>query len=96
MEPTIHRLICRDIGGDHQRVDSQRTRYSAVTFKPLLLPVWVAAYRYREKTYQIVVNGRTGRVAGDRPWSGWKIAGQVALLVAVFAVIAYLVVRFNG
>ena len=64
MQPALNRLVLRDIGGDHQRVSSQTTRYSAVTFKPLLLPLWVAAYRYREKAYQIVVNGRTGRVAG--------------------------------
>lgn len=96
MEPTIYRLVCRDIGGDHQRVHSKQTRYSAVTFKPLLLPVWVAAYRYHEKTYQIVVNGRTGRVAGRRPYSAWKIAGLVVLLLAFFALIAWLVVAFNG
>jgi predicted RNA-binding Zn-ribbon protein involved in translation (DUF1610 family) len=96
MEPTIDRLVCRDIGGDHQRVHSKRTRYSAVTFKPLLLPVWVAVYRYHQKTYQIVVNGRTGRVAGYRPWSAWKIAGLVTLLVALFALIAFIVIYFNG
>jgi hypothetical protein len=96
MEPTIHRLVCRDIGGDHQRVHSKRTRYGAVTFKPLLLPLWVAAYRYHQQTYQIVVNGRTGRVAGYRPYSAWKIAGFVTLLLAFFGLIAFLVIRFNG
>lgn len=96
MEPTIHRLVCRDIGGDHQRVHAKRTRYSAVTFKPLLLPVWVAAYRFQEKTFQIVVNGRTGRVAGRRPYSGWKIAGFVTLLLLFFALIAFIVIYFNG
>jgi DNA-directed RNA polymerase subunit RPC12/RpoP len=96
MEPTIYRLICQDIGGDHQRVHSKRTRYSAVTFKPLLLPLWVAVYRYREKTYQILVNGRTGRVAGYRPWSAWKIARLVALVLLVAAIIIFLVVYFGG
>jgi hypothetical protein len=96
MEPTIHRLVCRDIGGDHQQVRSKRTRYSAVTFKPLLLPVWVAAYRFHDQTFQIVVNGRTGQVAGRRPWSGWKIAGFVTLLLLFFALIAFLVIYFNG
>ncbi len=96
MEPTIYQLVCRDIGGDHQRVHSKRTRYNAITFKPLLLPVWVAVYHYHQKTYQIIVNGRTGRVAGDRPWSAWKIAGLVTLLVALVALIAGLVIYFNG
>lgn len=96
MEPTIHRLICQDIGGDQQRVHSKKTRYSAVTFKPLLLPLWVAVYRYREKTYQILVNGRTGRVAGYRPWSAWKIARLVGLILFVAAIIIFLVVYFGG
>jgi DNA-directed RNA polymerase subunit RPC12/RpoP len=95
MEEDIRTLVRRDIGGDAQRVHRQRTHYSAVTFKPLLLPVWVAVYRYHEKTYQLIVNGVTGRVSGDRPWSAMKIARVVALvLLAVFLV--FLVVRLTG
>lgn len=96
MEPKIFQLIRQDIGGDDQRVHSKRTRYSAVTFKPLLLPLWIAAYRYRDKTYQILVNGRTGRVAGYRPWSAWKIARFVALILLVVAIIIFLIVHFGG
>ena len=96
MEPTIYRLVCQDIGGDRQRVHGKRTRYSGVTFKPLLLPLWVAVYRYREKTYQILVNGRTGRVAGYRPWSVWKIAFLVTLIALLAAVIILLIVRFGN
>lgn len=85
MQPTIHRLICEDIGGDHQTVSNKRTRYSAVTFKHVLLPVWVAAYRYRDQAYQILVNGRTGKVTGRRPWSVSKIAALAAsVAVAIF------------
>lgn len=91
MEPEIVRLIHRDIGGDHQRISDKRTQYFAITFKHLLLPVWVANYRYREKLYQILVNGRTGKLSGERPWSAWKIARLVLLILAaliLFGVIA--------
>ena len=88
MQPTIHRLICEDIGGDHQTVSGKKTRYSAVTFKHVLLPVWVAAYRYQGAAYQILVNGRTGKVTGRRPWSVTKIA---ALAAAVSVGIFFLV-----
>ena len=88
MEPTIDNLIRRDIGGDHQRIDWKRTDYAAVTFKHLLLPVWVAHYRYHDKLFQILVNGRTGTVAGDRPWSAWKIAGLVLLILLLVGLIA--------
>jgi hypothetical protein len=95
MEPTINSLIREDIGGDHQRIDDKRTRYSAVTFKNVVLPVWVAVYRYHEKPYQVLVNGRTGRVTGYRPWSPWKIAGLVALILLFFGVIFGLAMAFG-
>jgi predicted RNA-binding Zn-ribbon protein involved in translation (DUF1610 family) len=96
MQPTIDSLIREDIGGDHQRIDAKRTRYSAVTFKNVLLPVWVAVYRYHERTFQVLVNGRTGRVTGYRPWSAWKFAALVALVLLVMGVIFGLVMAFGG
>jgi predicted RNA-binding Zn-ribbon protein involved in translation (DUF1610 family) len=82
MEGEIVRLIRRDIGGDHQRIDDKKTRYSGITFKHVLLPVWLAVYRYNGKSFQIVVNGRTGGIAGDRPYSVWKITGLVLAILA--------------
>lgn len=95
MQPTIHRLICEDIGGDHQRVDSKRSRYTAVTFKNILLPVWVAAYRYHDKAYQILVNGRTGKVTGYRPWSVAKLTGIAVAVVAAIFLLVLLVMAFK-
>ena len=73
------------IGGDEQRIDSLNTQMSALTFKHVLLPVWMLAYVYGEKSYQVVVNACTGEVQGERPYSAWKIAGLVvlALIVAI-------------
>ncbi|WP_206074557.1 hypothetical protein [Antribacter gilvus] len=77
MAPVIESDCRQDIGGDVQRVHSVATRYDDVTFKLLLLPVWIAAYLYHGTTYQVLVNARTGEVVGERPWSAWKIAGAV-------------------
>ena len=49
------------------------TRYDALTYKHLLLPLWLLAYRYGETTYQVMVNAQTGEVQGERPWSWIKI-----------------------
>ncbi|MFO0852181.1 MAG: hypothetical protein U0871_27005 [Gemmataceae bacterium] len=95
MEPTIHSLICRDIGGNHQRVDRKRTTYSAVTFKHVLLPAWVAVYRYHDRTFQVLVNGRTGKVTGYRPWSASKIVALVLLIAVIVAFIMVLVMYFK-
>jgi hypothetical protein len=60
-----------------------------VTFKHVLLPVWVAAYQYRGNTYQFVVNGHNGRVQGQRPWSVWKLAFALGLGAVVAAALGY-------
>ena len=69
---------------------SSRTEVGALTFKHVLLPVWLAAYRYRGKSFRFVVNGRTGTVEGERPYSAVKIAIAVAIALIVAGVIAYL------
>jgi hypothetical protein len=77
----------RRIGGDVQRITSMNTAYAAVTFKHLLLPLWMLAYNFKGKTYQVVVNAATGEVQGDRPWSWIKIAlASVAAAVVVLAI----------
>ena len=79
MMPVIRRDIEQDIGGDHQRIQALDTRYGGIRFKHILLPVWMSAFRFRDKIYRFVVNGRTGEVQGERPYSGWKIALAVLL-----------------
>ena len=79
MALTIRRDIERDIGGDHQRIHAADTRYDDISFKHILLPVWMSAFRFRDKVYRFVVNGRTGEVQGERPYSPWKIAFAILL-----------------
>lgn len=73
--------VRRDIGGDEQRIHNLQTHYSGITFKHLLLPVYAGAYRFNQKVYQIVVNGRTGEIQGDRPYSYIKIAALVGTIL---------------
>jgi DNA-directed RNA polymerase subunit RPC12/RpoP len=80
----------RDIGGDEQRVDSVDTDWSDETFKHILLPVWMAAYKYNGKSYRFLVNGQTGEVQGERPWSAWKIGFAVLAVAAVLLAGIYL------
>ena len=56
----------------------------------MLLPVWVAAFQFVGKPYRFVVNGRTGEVHGERPWSFWKIAGAAVLGLLLFTLLALL------
>lgn len=89
MARVIERDVRFDIGGDRQRIHAVDTDVRDVTFKHILLPVWMAAYKYRGETYRFVVNGRTGRVQGERPWSAIKITIAVVLGLLVAAGIGY-------
>ena len=74
-----------------QRIHSIDTEVSQVTFKHILLPVWLAAYRYRDRSYRVLVNGRSGKVSGERPWSVWKITLAVLAGLAVAGAVGYVI-----
>ena len=85
----VEELVCADIGGDHQRITSVNTQYSHLTFKHILLPMWVSAYLFSGKTYRFLVNGQSGEVVGESPKSGWKIFFLVCgILLALFLFLA--------
>lgn len=91
MDAALRDEAKRRIGGDAQRITSIKSTYDALTYKHLLLPLWMMAYRFKEKIYQVVVNAGTGEVQGDRPYSWLKItlaALAGAALIAIIALIA--------
>ncbi len=96
MDAQIAQDARRAIGGDRQRVDRLDTRISETTFKHVLLPVWIGAYRWRGRPYRVLVNGRTGQVCGARPWSAWKIALAALGAAALAAGLAWLFAQGGG
>jgi len=76
------------IGGDEQRVWSIDSRYDAITFKHLLLPVWLMTYRFHDKPFRVYINAATGEVQGDRPYSWVKITLAVLAGLIVAGIIA--------
>jgi DNA-directed RNA polymerase subunit RPC12/RpoP len=88
MEEALRDEARRRIGGDVQQLHHLDARYDAVTYKHLLLPVWLMSYRHGEQVYRVVINAVTGQVFGERPWSAWKILGAATLaLVAVLLIL---------
>lgn len=58
---------------------------------PVLLPIWINAYRYQDITYRFIVNGQTGRITGSAPFSYAKLAALIlgiVIILAVFAAVA--------
>lgn len=77
IQSRITELIKRDIGGDTQRIHNRDTEYSKITYKHLLLPIWISAFKYNKTVFRVLVNARTGEVQGERPWSWWKIGFSI-------------------
>ena len=92
MGSVIRRDCEKDIGGDTQRVSSVETRYRDVTGKLVLLPVWIASYLHGGKSWQVLINGCTGEVHGERPYSAVKI---VVAVLAALAVLSLLLLFFG-
>ena len=88
IDAQVHNLIRQDIGGDQQRVQRAETRYGEVAFKHVLLPVWVSAYRFRDKTFRFLVNGQTGEVAGESPLSWFKVTWLVVAVIVFLLIVA--------
>jgi predicted RNA-binding Zn-ribbon protein involved in translation (DUF1610 family) len=90
MAGVIKMDVRHDIGGDEQRIEVVETAHSKETFKHILLPIWIAAYKFNGKSYRFLVNGQTGEVQGERPWSVWKILLACLVVAAVIGTVVWL------
>ncbi len=90
----IRAACAKQVPGDTYRDLHVQTRFDDLTFKHVLLPVWLASYRFNNKIYNFMVNGQTGQVHGEAPISWWKVALAVlialVLLGCIFAVMVLL------
>lgn len=89
MDVEIRSMVRSQIGGDQQRINSLFTSHNDIKFKHILLPVWISAFRYKQKTYQIMVNARTGEVQGERPYSWIKITLFILSILIIIATVYY-------
>lgn len=86
METVVRQLCEREVPGDTHRNLQVSSIYQSRAFKHILVPVWLASYTYGRKSYQVVVNGYTGKMAGEHPLSWVKIT-LAALTVIVIVVL---------
>ncbi len=90
MDPVIRKTVNQNIGGNVQQILTLNVQYNDTTFKHILLPIWISAFKYNNKVYRFMINGRTGEVQGERPYSKWKIFFAVLAGLAVIAGAIYL------
>ena len=88
MRSTLERLCAEAVPGDTHRNLHIYPTFSGQTFKHVLVPIWLLVYTFGRRSFQVVVNGYTGQIAGRYPFSPWKVAfliGLVILAVILFA-----------
>lgn len=73
--------------GDTHRDVQVSTEFEHVNSDLCLLPVYILSYRYRDKLYRFLVNGQTGRAAGDKPVSWRRILILVGVILALLLVL---------
>lgn len=93
MDSTLYQLCMREVPGDTQRNLQVYPNYHGRTFKHILVPVWLTTYTYGRKNYQVVVNGYTGKMAGEHPLSWVKIT--LAVLAALIVILTLAALHQN-
>ena len=89
-----HRNVGAFLPGDTHRSLEVSTSFSDVNSDLCLLPMYILSYRYGDKLFRFLVNGQTGRCAGDKPWSWKRISlfsvGVAAVILAVVIIVVVL------
>jgi ribosomal protein S27E len=88
MEQKVYSMCASQVPGDTHRNLQVQTQFSNQTFKHVLLPVWFVKYDYGSRNFQVLVNGVTCEVAGEHPWSFWKIFFLI-FFIAIIGLIIY-------
>ncbi len=68
---------------DESRVDDMNIKHNHITYKYLMLPIWISSFVYKNKPYHFMVNGQTGNVAGKAPVSFWRVLLAVLICIAL-------------
>lgn len=86
----IENYVCHRWHADRSDSVEFSTIFSKITYKYLLVPVWISSFKYKEKVYQFVVNGQTGRVGGNSPVSAWRVILAILIGAGIIAGLYYL------
>lgn len=90
LKANITKKIEQEHHADRVRNLQLKTTYRDITYKYLLLPVWISSYKYKDKVYQFMVNGQTGKVSGKTPISIPKVILTVAAVLAALGILIWL------
>ncbi|AMQ06405.1 MULTISPECIES: Lar family restriction alleviation protein [Sporosarcina] len=78
------------VHGDVVNIVSVSTDYDSITYKHILLPLWISSFQFNNKVYRFLVNGQTGKVSGKSPVSAVKVSIAVGIVIAIMIAIYFI------
>ena len=90
MRQKLEEMCAAQVPGDTHRNLVIHPTFSARTFKHILVPLWLLTYTYGAKIFHVLVNGATGRMAGEYPKSFWKVFFLVLGIIIVVLIVLLL------
>ena len=85
-----------EIGREKRNVQFGAGSWSGITFKHILLPLWIGNYQFQGKEYALLINGQTGKVAGQKPRDNFKLILSILILVMFLILVGTAIVEFSG
>lgn len=95
-EQTAGNIISKVSGYNTFIKNSETHNASDEVIEYVLLPVWMVNIKYKDKFYLFAMNGQTGKMIGDIPYSKPKMfAFSIILFVVLFVIIYLLTYAFS-
>lgn len=89
IDDRIQNGIYGQVFGDVVEIVNVSTDYKNITYKHILLPIWISSFHFNNKLYRFLVNGQTGKVTGQSPISIVKVSLLVVAIITIIAVVAF-------
>ena len=96
MSYEIREAVRYKIGGDKQQISDLKIYHDKSTFKYILLPIWTAHFKHKNRDYRFAINARSGQIKGERPYSKTKITLAVILALVILGTFFFLAEMDNG
>ncbi len=73
--------IKEEIGGDEVASLKMAPNLNDITFKHVILPLWLNGFTYKDKVYTFIVNGQNGSVTGKYPLDVLRVVLSICALI---------------
>ncbi len=90
LQGLIESRVIDEHNADCVRNVRMNTNFQNITYKYLMLPIWISSFTYKDKVYQFMVNGQTGKVGGHSPISALRVLAAILIGIAILALIYWL------